>query len=44
MRKRRFDLKRFNMLRDLHESKMEREKWVFENLTKEQLRSSGVIQ
>ena len=44
MRKTRFDLKRFNMIRDLQISKRERDEWVFENLTKEQLKSSGVIQ
>ena len=44
MRKTRFDLKRFNMVRDSQGSKMERDEWVFENLTKEQLKSSGVIQ
>jgi hypothetical protein len=44
MRKTRFDLKRFKMVRDLQISKRERDEWVFENLTKEQLKSSGVIQ
>jgi hypothetical protein len=44
MPKTRLDLKRFSLVKDLQGSKMERDEWVFENLSKEQLKSSGLIQ
>jgi hypothetical protein len=44
MRKMRLALKDFRLFRDLQEPEIERDEWVFENLTKEHLKSSGVIQ